>query len=173
MSATSALPLVSVRVAPLRIASSGRRGVESSLNISIFPRRRMMKSVNVPPVSIPILKIGLRDILDESRDNRLNFLDRSLRVALPCERLNIWTNGIKPVDGDFPHPGEILISWCVGSDVFDPLQYLLPLRFVGPNLQHGAFAGIDPQLNLMPPPRFNHAKVEHCLQDINGRKITA
>src|SRR5437667_9977318 len=120
----SAGPSAVCRAIPFIMASSGRCGVDSSLNISILPLRIMMKSVNVPPVSTPILEIDLRDILDESRNDGLDLLDRSLRVALPRKRLNIGANRIETVDGDFAHPGEVLIGGRMRRDVFDPLHYL-------------------------------------------------
>src|SRR5437870_1954309 len=127
------------------MASSGCCGVDSSLNISILPLRIIMKSVNVPPVSTPILEIDLRDILDESRNDGLDLLDRSLRVALPRERLNVRPNRIETVDGDFAHPGEILIGGRMGRNVFDPLQYLLTLLSVRTDLQDRSLARVDAQ----------------------------
>src|SRR5437764_12440992 len=105
----SAGPSAVRRAMPFIMASSGRCGVDSSLNISILPLRIIMKSVNVPPVSTPILEIDLGNILDESRNDGLDLLDRSLRIALPRERLNVRPNRIETMDGDFTHPDEILV----------------------------------------------------------------
>src|SRR4029079_6327071 len=42
-------------------ACSGVRGVDNSLNISTWPSRTTMKSVKVPPVSIPIRSFRIRN----------------------------------------------------------------------------------------------------------------
>src|SRR5438105_2784609 len=82
------------------IACSGCCGVESSLNISISPSRITTKSVNVPPVSTPILEVDLRDILNKFRKDRFNILNRALRIALPGEGLKIRAHGVEAMDGD-------------------------------------------------------------------------
>src|SRR5919108_3053145 len=103
---TSAARKADVRAIPLMMASSGCCGVESSLNISIRPSRMTTKSVNVPPVSTPILEIDLRDILDKFRKNRFDILNRPLRIALPREGLQVRAHCIESMDCDFAHPRE-------------------------------------------------------------------
>src|SRR5712692_8126369 len=169
---TSAVPAIARRAIPFMIASSGWRGVDSSLNISILPRRIMMKSVNVPPVSTPILEIDLRDILDEFWNDRFDILDRSLRVALPRECLNVGAHCIEPVNGDFAHPCKVLVRRRVGGNVFDPLEYPLTFFFISPNLKDGSFGGVDTQFNIVPPAGLNHAQIQHCFEDVDGGKIT-
>src|SRR5436309_8360911 len=169
----SAGPSAVRRVIPFMMASSGRCGVDSSLNISILPSRIMMKSVNVPPVSTPILEVDLRDILDESRNDGFDCLDRSLRVALPCERLNVGAHGIEPMDGDFAHPGKVFIRGSVSGDIFDPLHDLPAFFVIGSNLKGRPLAGVDSQFYILPPAGLDHSQIEHCRQNVNGRKITA
>src|SRR3954470_1462468 len=95
------------RAIPCMIASSGCKGVESSLKISILPSRTTTKSVNVPPVSIPILKIDPRDILNVLGRNGFEALYGPLRIALPSQRLNIGVRIRKLMNRDFANPGEI------------------------------------------------------------------
>src|SRR5438093_6546973 len=132
---TSEVAGLPARAIPFMMASSGSCGVESSLNISISPLRITTKSVNVPPVSTPILKIDLRDILNEFREDGSDLLDRSLRIALPCEGLDVGANRIEAMNGDFPHPGKVLIRRRARGDVFDPFEYLLALFGVGVDLK--------------------------------------
>src|SRR5438046_6331628 len=124
-----------VRAIHFMMASSGSCGVESSLNTLILPSRITTKSVNVPPVSTPILKIDLRDILNEFREDGSDILDRSFRIALPCEGLDVGGNRIEAMNGNFAHPGEVLIRRRARGDIFDPFEYLLALFGVGVDLK--------------------------------------
>src|SRR6266571_1794641 len=132
---TSEAAELPARAIPFMMASSGSCGVESSLNTLILPLRITTKSVNVPPVSTPTLKIDLRDILNEFREDGSDILDRSLRIALPCEGLDVGANRIEAMNGDFAYPGEVLIRRRVRGDIFDPFEYLLALFGIGVDLK--------------------------------------
>src|SRR5215471_15712236 len=92
---------------PCMIASSSWRGVESSLKISILPSLMTTKSVNVPPVSTPTLKIDPRDILYVLDRNCFEGLDYALRVALPGQDLEVGESAIEVVNSDFTSPREV------------------------------------------------------------------
>src|SRR5207249_10379032 len=102
---TSEAAELPVRAIPFMMASSGSCGVESSLNTLILPLRITTKSVNVPPVSTPILKIDLRDILNEFREDGSDILDRSLRIALPREDLDVGAKRTEGMYADIAQPG--------------------------------------------------------------------
>src|ERR1041385_749103 len=111
----------------------------------------MMKSVNVPPVSTPILKVDLRDILDEFGEDGSDVLNCPHRVALPGKCLKIGAHHLKTMNGDFADPGKILVRRWLRGDILDPADDTLPLRAVGANLKGGSFAGVDAYLNTGPP----------------------
>src|SRR4030095_6129730 len=96
---------------PCMMASSGWRGVESSLKISILPSLMTTKSVNVPPVSTPTLKIDPRDILNMLGRNRFEALYCALRVAFPGQGLKVGESAVEVVNGDLTSPREV----CVGQ----------------------------------------------------------
>src|SRR5437899_12213362 len=91
------------------MASSGSCGVESSLNISISPLRTITKSVNVPPVSTPTLKIDLGDILNEFREDGSDILDCSFMIAIPCDGVDGVANLSDAINGNVSQPSEICI----------------------------------------------------------------
>src|SRR2546425_10240651 len=161
------------RAIPFMMAAAGSLGVDSSLNISILPSRMTTKSVNVPPVSTPILEIDLRDILDKFRNNRFDILNRPLRIALPCEGLEVRAHCIESMNCDFAHPREVLIGWALPADVPGPFDDLLAPAGIGVNLQGRSFARVNPELDLGPPTGFDHFQLEHRLENVHGRKITA
>src|SRR5438093_4653343 len=161
------------RAIPFMMAASGSWGVETSLNISMLPSRITTKSVNVPPVSTPILEIDLRDILNDFRDDRSNILDGSLRIALPRECLDVGANGIEPVDGDFAHPGEVSIGGRVSRDIFYPLDYCLALFGVCPDIESRAFARVNAKFNLRPPAGLNYFQVKDGFEEVKRRQIAA
>src|SRR3989442_14803824 len=99
------------RAIPFMMAAAGSLGVDSSLNISILPSRITTKSVRVPPVSMPILEIDLRDILNKFWNDGFDILNCSLGIALPCQCLYVGANGIEAMNGDFAQPGEVFIRW--------------------------------------------------------------
>src|SRR5262245_53981725 len=98
------------RPIPCMMASSGRRGVESSLKTSILPFRMTTKSVNVPPVSTPTLEIDARDILNVFGRNGGGILNRALRITLPGQGLKMGKNTLEVVHGDLARPGEIRVG---------------------------------------------------------------
>src|SRR5206468_5411646 len=100
---TSEAAELPVRAIPFMMASSGSCGVESSLNTLILPSRITTKSVNVPPVSTPILKIDLRDILNEFREDVSDILDRSLRIPLPLEGWVVGAKRMEAMNADCAH----------------------------------------------------------------------
>src|SRR2546430_458715 len=162
-----------VRAIPFRMASSGFWGVESSLNISTLPSRITTKSVNVPLVSTPTLEIDLRDILKEFWDDRSDILDRSLRIALPCECLYVGANDIEAVNSDFAHPGEVLIGGRLRGNISDPLDYPLPLFGVRADLQSRALVGVNAKFNIGPPAGLDYLQIKDRLEDVNCGKIAA
>src|SRR5215510_12627208 len=110
------------RSSPCMIASSGWRGVESSLKISILPSLMTTKSVNVPPVSTPTLKIDSRDILYVLGRNRFQGLDCALRVALPGQGLQVGQSAVEAVNRDLTSPREVVVGQGHLGDSLDPLH---------------------------------------------------
>src|SRR5262249_25492250 len=97
---------------PLMIASSGCCGVERRLNISILPFRITTKSVKVPPVSTPILRVlevEAGDILEQARADGGKIADRPLRIALPGQSLQVRHCGLETMNGNFPRRGEVFV----------------------------------------------------------------
>src|SRR2546430_10272385 len=148
---TSAAPEMPALSIPFMMASSGCCGVESCLNISILPSRITTKSVNVPPVSTAILEVDLCDILDKFRNNRFDVLDGPLRVPLPCQRLKVGSHGVKAVNRDLAHPGEVFVRRRVRAELFDPFDYALTLVRIGADLERGPFAGLDTKFDFRKP----------------------
>src|SRR5215813_11376854 len=115
------------RSSPCMIASSGWRGVESSLKISILPSLITTKSVNVPPVSTPTLKIDPRDILNVPGRNRCEVLNHALRVTLPGQGLKVGESGVEVVNGDLTSPREVGVWEGLLGYSLDPVQDLSTL----------------------------------------------
>src|SRR6267143_5363955 len=170
---TSAAPEMPALSIPFMMASSGCCGVESSLNISILPSRITTKSVNVPPVSTPILKVDLCDILDKFRNNRFDVLESALRVLFPCQRLKAGAHCVEPMNRDFAHPCEVFVRRRVRAELFDPFDYSFAPAGFGADLERGPFAGIDTKFDLRPPAGLDHLQFENCFKNVHGRKIPA
>src|SRR5215471_964975 len=153
---TSSMPVCSMPARPFMIASSGRCGVDSSLNTSILPSRITTKSVNVPPVSTPILKVNPRDILEEPGTDGGKIEDGALRIALPGKCLQIRHCQRKAMYRNFAHPGEILGGRSRRSDRLDPLPNLRTLIIIGHDLKGRSFCGVDAKLHVTPPGGIDH-----------------
>src|SRR6516165_3681136 len=153
---TSADPRKPALEIPFIMASSGCCGVDNSLNITILPSRMTTKSVNVPPVSTPILEVDPRDILDKFRGDRFNILDCALRVAFPCQCLKIGAYSIEHVNSDFAHPRKVLVRRRIRGDLFDPLNNSFTLFGIGADFECGSLTGIHNKLDVMPPAGLNH-----------------
>src|SRR5262249_22104198 len=147
------------------IASSGRCGVDSSLKISIVPSRMTTKSVNVPPVSTPILKVDSRDILDMSLKDRFKRLNRALRIAFPRERLNVRHNSIEVMDRNFASPCKVRFGRGAARYRFDPVQNLRPLFIIRADVQRRALIRIDTNLRVRPPACFDQLKIKERFEN--------
>src|SRR2546426_1542308 len=169
---TSAAPEMPAFSIPFMMASSGCCGVESSLNISILPSWITTKSVNVPPVSTPILEVDLCDILDKFWNNRFDILDGSLRIALPRQRLKVGTHCVEAMNRDLAHPREVFVGRRVHTELFDPFDYSLALVGIGADLEDGSFIGVNAKFHLGPPAGLDYLQFKNCFENIDGGKIT-
>src|SRR5215510_1812035 len=118
------------------------------------------KSVKVPPVSMPILKIDPRDILDLLGRNRFEIRNDTLRIAFPSQGLEIRLNAAESMRRNFPCPGKICVGQRRAGYCLDPVENLRALLVGRTNLEIRTLAGLNLKRHLTPPTRFDNFQIE-------------
>src|SRR5262245_42049327 len=125
----------------------------------------MTKSVNVPPVSTPILKVGPRDILDLLSRNGFETWNHALRVALPNQRPKVRMASVKVVYCEFARPHEVGIRQGRAGDTSNPFQNLCVFFGVPMDLKCRTLPSVYNEGCVLPPTRFNQFQIENRFEN--------